>query len=31
MSVPHVSVTLEPSGDYPTFTVAEADLERIEA
>jgi len=28
---PHVSVTLEPSGDYPTFTVAVADLERIEA
>lgn len=27
---PHVSVTLEPSGDYPTFTVAVADLERIE-
>lgn len=27
--VPHVSVTMKPSGDYPFFTVPEPDLERI--
>ena len=27
--IPHVSVTLDPSGDYPVFTVAEHDLEPV--
>jgi len=27
--VPHISVTLDPSGDYPVFTVAEHDLESL--
>jgi hypothetical protein len=27
--VPHVSVTLDPDGGYPSFTVVAADLEKI--
>ena len=27
---PHISVTLDPTGDYPFFTIAERDVERLE-
>lgn len=27
--IPHISVTLDPTGDYPTFTVAEDEIEYV--
>lgn len=28
--IKHVSMSLDPTGDYPFFTIPEADIERIE-